>query len=119
MNIRRILKAFWFSSLFMLACLFVVVLFVMFSPSPWSTTGGFVSFLITAIQHLISWPFGLYDSVFPNNQCIADNAHIVDGRDLCGLSSLAWIAAITTISALYTFICYWLITIYEKLSNRF
>ena len=114
MNIQRILKAFWFSNLFMLACLFVVVLFVMFSPNPWSTNGHVASFLITTIQHLISWPFGLYNSIFPNNQCIADNAHIIDGQDLCGLSLLAWLAAITTISALYTFIFYWLITIYEK-----
>ena len=99
----------------MLVCLFIVVFFVMFSASPWSTNGQIASFCITTIQHLISWPFGFYDSTFPNNQCIADNAHIIDGQDLCGLSLFAWLAAITTISALYTFIFYWLITIYEKI----
>ena len=99
----------------MFTCLFVVALVVMFSPSPWSTSGQAASFLINTIQYFISWPFSFYDSIFPNSQCIAENANIMDGKDLCGLSWLARLAAIASISAFYTFIFYWLIVIYEKI----
>lgn len=116
-NRQRLLKALWFSSLLMLACLLAAVFFVMFSPSPWSAGGDISSFFITNIQRLISWPFGFYDGIFPNNQCIIENSDIVDGKDLCGLSVFARIAGIVTLFVFYTFLFYWLLTIYEKVTR--